>query len=242
MKDILTGVGFFLQGIRLILKPELRSFMIVPIFINTLLFIGFIVFLATYFSNYLHTFIQSYPAWLTAILGWLFWFIFWTAGFLITTLSFTILTNVIGSPFYGLLAEKTQLQLYPISLPATTFSFWKILPHTLAREALKLIYFAPWLLLCLVLFIFPPTFPLAPLVWWLVLVWISAIQYIDYTADNQQVSLKEMIKHLKKSPFITLGFGTAVIFAMTIPGANLIVPPAAVVGGTLLWHSLASKK
>jgi len=243
MKNILDGASFLLQGARLILRRELRHFIIVPLFINILLFIGFIAFFAIYLSHYLNDFTQSYPAWLIAILGWLFWIIFGIAGFLITTFLFTILTNIIGSPFYGLLAEKTEQEFCTSTTRTlTSIPFWKIFTRTLTREALKLIYFVPWLLLCLILFLFPPTFPIAPFIWWIVLAWIAAVQYIDYAADNQQISLRAMIRQLKKSPLLILGFGAAVTLCMAIPGANLIVPPAAVVGGTLLWHSLFTKQ
>lgn len=243
IKTIFEGANFLLLGIRLILSRELKSFIIVPLLINILLFAGFIAIMAIYFSHCLNDFIHSYPAWLMAILGWIFWLIFGIAGFLITTFLFTILTNIIGSPFYGLLAEKTdRVYCKAVVLAPSNMSFWKIFMRTLAREALKLLHFLPWLMLCLGLFLFPPTFPFAPFVWWIVLSWIVAIQYIDYAADNQQISLKATTTQLKKSPLLVLGFGAAVTLCMTIPGANLIVPPAAVVGGTLLWHSLYTKR
>lgn len=242
LKEIFKGAHFLLHGARLIFSRELRHFIVIPLVINILLFAAFIAFIAVYFSHYINDFTQSYPAWLMTLLGWLFWLIFWMAGFLLTTFLFTVLTNIIGSPFYGLLAEKTErIFCNPITLSHTSISFWKVFMRTLSREALKLLYFLPWLLLCLGLFLFPLTFPVAPFLWWIVLSWIAAIQYVDYAADNQHISLKTAIQHFKKSPLVVFGFGAAVTLCMTIPGANLIVPPAAVVGGTLLWHSLCTK-
>jgi CysZ protein len=71
-----------------------------------------------------------------------------------------------------------------------------------------------------------------------VLSWILAIQYIDYQADNEQVSLRRMLFLLKHSPLTVFGFGAAVSLALLIPGANLFVPAAAVAGGTALWLSI----
>jgi CysZ protein len=236
--NFVTGFHFFIKGIKLVLSPGLKRFIIIPIIINFFLFIGLILFLYSYVSDHFHAVIGSYPGWLTMILGWLFSFLFWAASFLFSTFLFTILTNIIASPFYGLLAEKTERQLSTSKLKPSDLSLWALLPRTLAREARKLIYFMPWLLLCLILFIFPPTLPFAPFVWWIVLSWLLGVQYLDYVADNQQYSLKKMLKILKKVPFTILGFGGTVTLCMSIPGGNLIVPPAAVAGGVALWLAL----
>lgn len=232
--SLLNGVGFFWQGIRLILSPSYKRFIIIPIIINIFLLIGSLALLAFYFSHAIDSWMNSFPGWLTIVLGWLLWLIFWASGLLISALIFTLLTNIIASPFYGLLAEKVEKQMSDYVV-VSNISLWKSLPHTLYRECIKLLYFIPWLLLCLALLIFPPTMPLAPFVWWGVLAWILAIQYIDYCADNQQIHFRNMLKVLKSAPFTVLGFGGIVTLGMTIPGANLFVPPAAVAGGTALW-------
>ncbi len=241
MQDsFVTGIVFFLRGLKAVLSPGFRRFIILPILINLVLLIGCIILLALYFSRHFSGFMAIYPGWLTLLLGWLFWFVFWIMSIFVATLCFTFLTNILASPFYGLLAEKIEQHssLFPT---LSTMSFWRSIPHILYREGQKLWHFIPWLLLCLLLLILPPTYPIAPFVWWVVLAWILAIQYIDYVADNQQVDLKTMLQKLKQKPFTALGFGASVTLLMTIPGINLVVPPAAVAGGTFLWLSLKPK-
>lgn len=232
--SLLNGVGFFWQGVKLILSPRFKRFIIIPVIVNFFLLIGSIALLAYYFSSTVHVWMATLPGWLTLLLGWLFWLIFWTSSLLICALIFTLLTNIIASPFYGLLAEKVEQKISDYVVVSNT-SFLKSIPHTLYRELIKILYFIPWLFLCLVLFVFPPTLALAPFVWWLVLSWILAIQYIDYCPDNQQIHFRTALKALKRAPFTVLGFGGVVTLGMTIPGANLFVPPAAVAGGTALW-------
>jgi CysZ protein len=235
--SLFTGIYFFWQGVKLVLSPRFKRFIIVPIIVNIFLLVGLIALLFHYFSNSFTSWVMSYPHWLVVLLGWVVSLIFWVTSLFISTFLFTILTNLIASPFYGLLAEKLEKRLSPVVM-APEFSLWKMLPHTLYRESIKIVYFIPWLLLCVFLFVFPPTMPLAPFAWWLILAWLLAIQYIDYCADNQQISFRKMITQLKQAPYTVIGFGGTVTLLMTIPGANLIVPPSAVAGGTALWLSL----
>lgn len=234
---LLNGAQFFFTGIKLTFSAGIRRYLIVPIIINMIL-LGTIFFvIAHYLNQYFSTLIAHYPNWLIIILGWLFWVLFWIASLLISSLIFTVLTNLIASPFYGLLAEEVAKRYSPIiSVPSG--NWLQILPMTFLRECKKLIYFLPWLLFSLLVLLVPITTLFAPFVWFVVLSWIFAIQYIDYEADNQRVSLQQMIKDLKQYPFTALGFGAMVSIFMMIPGANLFVPPAAVAGGTALWLSL----
>lgn len=237
--SLLIGFRFFLKGLQLVFSPSLRRFIIIPILVNASVLIGLVVLTGSYLSQHFNAFLASYPSWLTTALGGLLWIIFSLSSLLLGTFLLTILTNLIASPFYGLLAEKTEKNL-SVSITALTPSIWKALPHTIARELLKLLYFMPWFLLSFILFIIPPTLPLALLVWWVTLSCFLTVQYSDYTADHAQIPLKQMIKQLKRVPLSVLGFGGSVSFCMNIPGANLIIPPAAVAGGTAFWLALNS--
>ncbi len=238
--SLFTGIEFFFKGLSLCFAKGLRRYLIVPIVINIILLGSIFFVIAHYLNLYFATLIAHYPNWLIMILGWLFWLLFWMVSLLISSLIFSMLTNLIASPFYGLLAEEVAKRYTPIiSFPDMTW--WQLLPLTFMREIKKIIYFMPWLLFSLIVLLFPLTSPFSPIVWFIVLSWIFAVQYIDYEADNQRVSLQQMIKALKAYPMTALGFGSMVAFFMMIPGANLFVPPAAVAGGTALWLALQSQ-
>lgn len=279
-----SGALFLLHGFFLVFKPGLKRYIIVPIIMNTIVLSIIFIFLAIYLHTHIPSFLLTFPKWILIVLGGLFWVLYGLISLLVSTLIFTVLTNLIASPFYGLLAEKTAKGIQNHSLDRAdnqvTFAnevtnkmtitdvenaekiahsyinlsntsniakntllhtYILLIPRTLARELRKLLYFLPWLLLCLLFLIFPFAWPLLPFVWWVILSWILAVQYIDYQADNQQISLKQMIILLKKSPFKVFGFGAAVSLALLIPGANLFVPAAAVAGGTALWLSIQKK-
>lgn len=204
------------------------------------------------------------------LLGWLFWILYGLISLLVGTLIFTLLANLIASPFYGLLAEATakllqkeksyspQLLLEPslknssfspsqnasASLPFSSNPSLKtillLIPHSIARELRKLLHFLPWILLCGLCLIFPLTWPLFPFLWWIVVAWIFGVEYSDYHSDNQSISFKQTLKVLKNNAMMVLGFGSMVSLAMLVPGANLVVPSIAVAGGTALWLYIQS--
>lgn len=256
-KPFFQGIQFFFQGFRLILEPGLKRYIVIPIIFNALLLI--IIFAGLYFflfHNLAH-FLANYPKWVMALFGWLFWLFYSFITLMVSTLVFTLLTNIIASPFYGLLAEAAAKILSadktgdnasvnenegndPGNNNSNVNNSWLktalvIAPRTLAREGRKLLYFLPWLFICLLLLFFPFAWPIFPFVWWAVLTWVLAIQYIDYQPDNQQIPFKNVLALLQQNMLIIFGFGTMVSLAMMIPLANLFVPPAAVAGGTALW-------
>lgn len=246
LKNFFKGIQFFFQGFRLIFRPGLKRYIVIPIIFNAFLLIIIFSGLAFFLYHNLTPFVSSYPKWVIALFGWLFWLFYSFISLMVSTLVFTLLTNIIASPFYGLLAEVAAKDLTRTTQQNEDNNNWlktalTIAPRTLAREGRKLLYFLPWILLCLFLLIFPFAWPIFPFVWWVVLAWILAIQYIDYQPDNEHIHFKDVLVVLKQNPLIVFGFGTMVSLAMMIPGANLFVPPAAVAGGTALWLSLVKR-
>jgi len=59
--------------------------------------------------------------------------------------------------------------------------------------------------------------------------------YIDYPADNNQMSWQDMIAWLRQKRWQCLGFGGVTYLALMIPFVNLVMMQAAVAGATLFW-------
>lgn len=74
----------------------------------------------------------------------------------------------------------------------------------------------------------------APL-WLLFGVWMMAIQYIDYPADNHKMSWQDMLAWLRHKRWQSLSFGAIVYLVLLIPLVNVLMMPAAVAGATLFW-------
>jgi len=66
-------------------------------------------------------------------------------------------------------------------------------------------------------------------------IWMMAVQYIDYPADNNKLGFDEMLAWLRDKRWQSLGFGGIVYVALLVPLLNLLIMPAAVAGATLFW-------
>jgi CysZ protein len=241
--SIFSGLNYLSRGARLILKPELRLFVLVPLLVNLCLFIIITAALIQQFNGYLGLLLGWIPSWLDFITGFL-WTLFSLLIMFIYGYSFSILTNLIAAPFYGLLAEKTEALL--TGEKPNPESLLKMIPRVLFRELVKIWYFV-WrgLLLSLVLFILsffiPPISMLAPFIMFLWGAWCMCIQYIDYPADNHQTPFYTMRKLLGENQYSSLSFGSVIMLGSMIPLANIFILPIAVVGGTIYWTEELAK-
>ena len=116
--DFTKGVRYLLSGFQLITQPGLRPFVMVPLFINIILFTGAIWYGVGIFDTYMESLLPEWLAWLE----WLLWPLFALAFMVIVFYSFTLVANLIAAPFNGLLAEKVQLRVSDIHIPESNWS------------------------------------------------------------------------------------------------------------------------
>ncbi len=65
--------------------------------------------------------------------------------------------------------------------------------------------------------------------------WMLAISFADYPMANHGLSFPHQRRLLGEHRWLALGFGLAVMLAMTIPIVNFFVMPCAVAGATAMW-------
>jgi len=236
--NFFQGVYYFWQGALLIFHPGIRRYIFFPILINFILFAAIFVGMAWYLFGHFTDWTTDFPKWVLLLLGWLFWILYSAFVLIVGSFTFTLFTNLIASPFYGYLAEAVEKEKQPSGIITTPFS----ITHILWREVIKISYFLPWLLLFAVLFLIPPLWPFMPFIIFFPTATFIAMQYIDYCPDNQGIPFKTVRAKLNEAWLTMIGFGSMVSLAMTIPGANLFVPPAAVAGGCILWLNLQAGK
>ena len=224
--------------------PQIRPFVLVPLLINIVLFIGAIWLLFNKFGDWVVYWLNFLPDWLS-FLDWLLWPLFALLVLVIVYYSFTIVANLIAAPFNGFLSEKVEKRLRGDII---TDEGWKavlaLVPRALARELSKLAYYLPRFIFLLIISFVPVLNIFSPLLWFLFGSWMMAIQYCDYPMDNNKVSFKNMKLMLKQDRLTSIGFGGLVQIGMLIPLVNLILMPAAVVGATIYWveaHSSVEK-
>ena len=233
---ILSGPDYLREGLKLVLSPGLRLFVLLPLAINLILFIALICFAVDQFSGWLNSLMSGMPSWLS-FLDFLLWPLFVALLLLMVFFTFTMLANIIAAPFNGFLAEKVEVVVRGTD-PFPAFSWAELeamVPRTLKREVRKLSYFLPRTLGLLILSLIPGLNLIATPLWLLFGVWMMAVQYIDYPADNNKMSWQDMLAWLRAKRWQSLGFGGITYVALLIPFVNLLMMPAAVAGATLFW-------
>jgi len=235
-----NGASYLLQGFRLLKQPRILPFVIIPLLLNIALFYFSIAFLYANFELWLNGLLDRIPAWLSFI-KWLLWPLFIGIILLIVAYGFTFAATLIGSPFYGLLAEQTEKVITGEATDSNTgvLAILTLIPSALMREIKKLLHYFFWLIPLLILsllsLLIPLLAPFMSFIWFIFGAWMLAIQYADYSYDNHQIGFKVLKQDLKSDRATALGFGAATMLSTMIPLLNIIAIPAAVCGGTVFY-------
>lgn len=233
---VLSGPQYLREGLKLVLSPNLRLFVLLPLAINLLLFGGMIYFAGHQFGLWLDALMPTLPDWLS-FLSYILWPLFVALLVLMVFFTFTLVANIIAAPFNGFLAEKVEVVVRgEENFPA--FSWGELVamvPRTFGREMRKLGYFLPRAIALFILSFIPVVNVIAAPLWLIFGVWMMAIQYIDYPADNNKMSWQDMLAWLRQKRWQSLGFGGITYLALMVPVVNVLMMPAAVAGATLFW-------
>jgi len=248
----MTGATYLFTGLNLITQPGVRMLVAIPLCINILLFVLLLSTSWSFFSDWLGEQMTAAPGWIPE------WLQEWIPSFieslisgiaalvsllfalflsLVAIYSFAIVASIIASPFYGVLSEKIQQQLTgkPVSQDSGVSAALKIIPHSIARELKKTLYYLPRLLGLVLLSFIPVLGFIAPLLLIIFGAWMMAIQYTDYPMDNNKVDFPGMLQQLRERRLSSLGFGGITMLLMSFPIVNIFVMPAAVAGATAFY-------
>lgn len=230
------SLEYLREGFRLLLHPELRAYVLIPLFINTLVFGG----LFWWSLHGISAAIQKAIDWLPEWLDWLSW-IMWPLAVLLVLIvvmyAFSTLANLLAAPFNGLLAEKTEALLTNVS-PNSKETVWgacKQIPRIFMKELHKLGFQVKWLIVLLIISLIPGLNIIAPLCWFCFSAWMTALEYCDYPMDNHAYSFVQVREAVGTQRWSCFSFGALVMLGNMVPLLNLLMMPAAVCGSTLLW-------
>ncbi len=229
--QFMRGVNDLMEGFRWIGRPELRPFVLIPLIINLLLFSGALALGVWQMDALLQQFIPQGWEWLKYIVWPLFFLLVLVVGFY----SFTLVANLIGSPFNSVLSARVEY-LRQGRFPQGVERKWhQEIALAVVGELRKWRYFLKWILLLLLLGLIPGVNLLTPVFWALLGGWMMAVEYTDYPMGNAGMTLQQQLPWLKARRARALGLGLAVMGASMVPVLNFAVMPAAVVAGTLMW-------
>jgi len=220
-----------LQGLKLVGNPKLRKYLLIPVLINLVLY-SIVLGLGYYYvSDLISQFIPDWLSWLEWLIWPLFFLSFSTVGFF----TFTLVANLIASPFYCQLAAKT---VDLISGQANSIEEQSMNQVVLA-EIKRAGYLISRMLPLLILFVIPGINLIAPFLWMLFGAWGMGIEFMAYPLENKGLLFKQQKDIAKSRRIGVISFGGLIVIGLSIPVFNLIVAPAAVIGATIFVYGIS---
>lgn len=233
MRDFISGFRYPFTGFDLILKPGIRLYVLIPLLINTFLFAGVITYGAHLLNGFIESFLTGWWEWLR----WLLWPLFIVITLTIVFFCFSIIANLISSPFNGFLAEATEIYISGkvMEEPAGLGQLPLEIKKAVISESRKFLYFIIRAIPLVILFFIPLINFAAPFLWFLFGAWMLALEYVDFPMGNHGFLFPEIRKILKSKRQLAFGFGLGVMLLTLIPVINFIALPVAVCGATKMW-------
>jgi CysZ protein len=231
--NLLAGAGYLLAGVRLIIRPGLRRFVVIPLAINVLLFSAAVYSGVTLFEHLVDSLQSRLPGWL-GWLDWILWPMFVLVLLVVVFNGVALVANLIAAPFNGLLAEKVEQILTgrPLDQNSSLATLSAAILPSLIDEIRKLIYAFSLAIPFLVLLFVPLV---GQALWFVYTAWVLAVQYSDYPMGNHGLRFRDMRQRLARRRALSLGFGAAAALLSVVPLVNFILMPSAVAGATAMW-------
>ena len=233
ISDISLGITYFARGLKLIRKPEIRPYVLIPILINIVLFGGLIWLGYSQFSPMVEWMMSFIPGFLD-FLRWIIWIVITVLSAIIVFFTFTPIANVVAAPFNALMSEKIEALLTGKTLDSSS-SFFELALSSVRSQLGKLVYIMLWSMALLLFSLIPLVNFAAPILWVIFGSWLLSLEYLDYPMGNHELKFSQQKRVLGQRKGLALGFGGATMALTSIPLLNFIVMPVAVAGATVLW-------
>jgi CysZ protein len=238
VKEFFLGVRLLGRGVgRYARSPKLIMLGLIPAVLSLLLFIGLWVLLinfvdelsasATWFADGWNEDLRASMRLLAglAIVG---------ASGLLTMLSYTAVTLLIGDPFYEAIGAAVEEDFGGV--PDAVDLPWHLELRRSLFDAMRLLLVSAMIAIPLFAGGFIPVVgqTVIPVVGAFVGGWFLALELVAVAFNRRGLRLPDRRVALRRHRASALGFGVAVFCCFLIPFGAVLVMPAAVAGGTLL--------
>lgn len=238
-RDFASGLRYVGKGFTLIKQPGIRPFVVIPFVINVLIFALAVWFAGAKFSELMDWMLPQFTGWLVwlNVLRYLLWPLFAIVLLILIFYSFTIVANLIGSPFNAVLAARLEARLSGIE-PNTQGGLATALggiKNALGSELKKIAYLVFWMIPLIIVSFIPVINFISPVLWAVFGAWMLALEYTDYPMGNHDMYFAEERALLRRHKPLALGFGGGIMLMTMIPVLNFFAMPVGVAGATALW-------
>jgi CysZ protein len=233
--------GFFspFHSVRLLRRnPGLIRYILIPFVINLLVFALAATLGLSFFDQTVTGLIPQGEAWYWALLYGLLWSVAVVLTMVLVFFSFTVVGNLLASPFNDLLSERTEQVCggaasdQPFALGRFCHDAWQ----TILLEVKKLSLFVVVMLLILPLNLLPAIGSLIYSVLSIgLMLFFLCFEYLSFVMVRKQLFFAEQRRYIMTRKFLMLGFSCGVLVLLAIPLLQLFCIPLAVIAATRLW-------
>lgn len=233
--------GFFapFRSLRLVRQNlRLLPYIVIPFLINVTVFSGAVYLGLDFFGSTVVGQLPQGDAWYWAILYWLIWAIAVLVTAVLVFFTFTVVGNLIASPFNELLSERTEQVLKKAvnDQPFRMGQFARDALQTLLMEAKKMWVFVVAMIVILPLNLLPG---IGNSIYTVLAVGLTlfflCFEYLSFVMVRKRMFFREQKDYIFARKFLMLGFSCGVMTILAIPFFQLLCIPLAVMGITRLW-------
>ncbi|GAA2869838.1 EI24 domain-containing protein [Streptosporangium fragile] len=234
----MDGIGFFFQGLRWVARyPRWWSFGLIPALIVFVLYAFGLYFLGTNaldIADWATPFADGWgEAARTALRGVVALALF-GAGLVLSVVTFTAVTLIVGEPFYEKLSEKVE-ETYGEVPTGHELPLWKSIPRSIKDSLVTLC----WVLLFTIPLFFLGFVPVigqtvVPVLGALVSGFFLTVELTTLALERRGMVRKSRFALLRRNKATSLGFGVLLFLLFLVPFVAVIAMPAAVAGAAIM--------
>ncbi|MFH8288318.1 EI24 domain-containing protein [Streptomyces sp. NPDC018059] len=242
MRDLGVGFGYLMKGQRWVAQHGKQYGMgLLPGLITLVLYAGALVALALWGADavgWATPFADDWSSpWQGLFRGFLTALLF-AIALLLSVLTFTAVTLLIGQPFYESLSEKVDIAESGHA-PESGLPLWRELWIS-ARDSLRIVVRAAvWGVLLFALGFIPVVGQtVVPVIGFCVTGFFLVEELTAVALQRRGVDLRERLTLLRSRKQLAWGFGTPLAVAFLVPFVAVFLMPGAVAGATLMARDL----
>src|SRR3954470_8442782 len=248
MRDLGAGLHYLLQGQRWVARHGRQyGFGLLPGLITLFLYAAALVALALWGEDavaWATPFADDWSSpWLGLFRGFLTVVLF-ALGLLLSVITFTAVTLLIGQPFYENLSEKVDRDVSPDgTAPESGLPLWRELWIS-ARDSLRIVVRALlWAVLLFALGFVPFVGQtVVPVIGFFVTGFFLTEELTAVALQRRGVDLRERLTLLRSRKTLVWGFGTPLGLAFLVPFVAVFLMPGAVAGATMMARDLLGEE
>jgi len=219
-------------------QPGLLRYLLIPFMINLLVFSVTVYFGLDLFQTMLETYTPGTDVWYGIMLYYFAWVIALLLTVVVVFFSFTVIGNLIASPFNELLSARTETLLTGV-MDDEKFSLSRFGKESLSAIGIEVKKMTLFVVCMTILFginfvpgigsviyaVLAPIFTLFFLV----------VEYMAFILMRKQMTFAQQRRYIFSHPVMMFGYGCGVFMMLAIPLVQFFSIPLAVVGATHLW-------